>query len=68
MSATPTGFATLGPYIVTDKTKKAFVDLCRDEGKRIDTKIKEMVIIEIRKKMPDFVDEGSIRITGKPVL
>lgn len=50
----PPGFGTIGPFIedVTIKTK--FVDLCKDEGKTMEEKMKELIRTAIAGKYPDF--------------
>lgn len=66
MSSTPKGYRTFGPFIDREEVKKKFEDLCEIEKKTMETKMKELVLIAIRSRFPDFVHPNSPKVIEKP--
>ena len=65
MSSTPKGYRTFGPFIDREEVKKKFEDLCEIEKKTMEMKMKELVLIAIRARFPDFTHPDMLETIEK---
>lgn len=55
MPSVPPGCKTIGPIYEYESVKNKFVELCKNEGKYMETKLKELIRGAVSAAFPDFV-------------